>query len=615
MTSFSTPPFSESYRSTRSRVRRAIATSTLFAAAVLFAQATPVSAALVTSLSASVTASGSVTVSWNHPTGALANDYSYTLYFREGSTGGYTIRQISAGTTSAVVSGLNGGRAHELKVTASPTRFVAPGTEADVGSEGCNVNGGACSGINEAPATSVTAAAVPAAPSITSVVPGNGQISVSYSGGEANGATISQYTATCGALTAQGTSSPLTITGLTNGISRTCNVTAGSNVGDSAASAASEAMTPSTTPDTIDAPTVSAGDTNVSVSWPAVSATSAIGGADASVVDDGGSALTGYTVRIVRASDSNEASTTAAAAGATSATITGLTNGTAYRAQIRAINANGAGTYSSLSDSFTPSAGGGATPPLEISTQPGVVNSGSAFAGGARPLVSVGAGLGGIVVTAAVASGGATLSGTLTAMSAGTGLATFTNLIVTRTSTGNVTLRFTATGYTAATSSAFTVTVLGGGSPGGGVVTTTTTTVPRSVTPTTIRPGVTTTTTPVTRRATTITVPRRLGVEVLALTQPAARVANDAAVAVRSRTLTVLVSPPDVAVARVSRYAVSVRPVGGGRPITRTVTVSGTQTITQSFGNLRGRYRVSVSALNKKGKVIGSWRTKAITVR
>lgn len=619
-------PAAYSHKSMWARSRGVAALAMLIAATVVFAQGMPVSAAVVNSLTASVTGSGSVTVAWNRPAGSLANDYAYTVYFREGSSGGYTLRDVNAGTTSAVLSGLNGGRAYEIRVTASPTRSTT-GDQTNVGREGCYVDPATpCDDPTDAPSTSVTAATAPAAPSVTSVSEGNGQISVSFTAGATNGATISQYTATCGALTAEGASSPLVVTGLTNGVSRTCTVIAGSNVGDSPSSAASESVTPSTTPDRMDPPTVSAGDTNVSVSWPAVSSTSVIGGADPTLVDDGGSALTGHTIRIVRADNSNEVSTTAAAAGATSATITGLTNGTAYRAQVLASNGNGSGTYSALSESFTPSAGAGVTPALSISTPPGAVTSGTAFSGGARPVISAGEGLAGVIVTVAVASGDATLSGALTATSAGTGLATFTNLIVVRASTGNVTLRFTASGYTSATSSAFTVTVPGGGTSGGGAVTTTSTTVPRSVTTTTLRRGVTTTTTttpttvttttPTTvRTATAIVVPRRLGVEISNLTQPAARVANDATVAVRDRTLTVLVIPPTLGATRVARYIVTVRPVGGGRAVSRTLSVRGSKVLTQSFGNLRGRYRVSVSAVNRTGKVIGSWRTKAITVR
>jgi hypothetical protein len=283
------------------RKRHVLTATVLLSAMIAFVQSSPASAALVTSLSASVTGSGSVTVSWGHPAGALANDYTYSVYFRPSeSSDPYTKRDIDAGTTSAVLSGLTGETTYAITVTASPTRFVSPGTAGDVGAEGCNVDGGECTAFDAAPSTSVTAATRPSPPTISGVTAASGQVSVSFSAGNTNGSTVSQYTVSCGALTETGTSSPIVVRDLTNGVSYTCTVVTGSNVGSSDSSAASEAVTPSTTPDPMDAPTVSAGDTSVSVTWTALSATSAIGGADPAVLDDGGSAITGYSIRILQ---------------------------------------------------------------------------------------------------------------------------------------------------------------------------------------------------------------------------------------------------------------------------------------------------------------------------
>ena len=70
---------------------------------------------------------------------------------------------------------------------------------------------------------------------------------------------------------------------------------------------------------------------------------------------DGGTAITGFSVRVVRASNNAPVGALRpAAAGATSLVVTGLTNGTAYRFQVRATNSVGTGPYSAMSASVTP---------------------------------------------------------------------------------------------------------------------------------------------------------------------------------------------------------------------------------------------------------------------
>lgn len=102
---------------------------------------------------------------------------------------------------------------------------------------------------------------------------------------------------------------------------------------------------------------------------------------------------------------------------------------------------------------FTATGQGPATQ-LALATQPGGASSGVAMT--TQPVVEVRDALGGkyatstASVTVAVASGTATLSGTTT-VSAVAGVATFTNLKLTG-AAGNVTLTFTSTGLTAATS-------------------------------------------------------------------------------------------------------------------------------------------------------------------
>lgn len=93
-----------------------------------------------------------------------------------------------------------------------------------------------------------SALTVPGAPTIGTVTAGNGSAIVAFTAPVANGgAAITAYTATCtaaGSLTASGASSPITVTGLTNGTTYGCSVTATNSVGTGAASG-SVSVTPS----------------------------------------------------------------------------------------------------------------------------------------------------------------------------------------------------------------------------------------------------------------------------------------------------------------------------------------------------------------------------------
>jgi hypothetical protein len=138
----------------------------------------------------------------------------------------------------------------------------------------------------------------------------------------------------------------LLVTGLTNGTAVQFQVLATNAVGTSGASALSNAVTP-TAPVVVAAPaaptigTPVRGNASATATWTPGS--------------NGGSAITGYTVRVVRSSNNTQVGALrSAAAGATSLAITGLSNGTAYRFQVRATNAVGTSAYSALSSAVTP---------------------------------------------------------------------------------------------------------------------------------------------------------------------------------------------------------------------------------------------------------------------
>jgi hypothetical protein len=113
-------------------------------------------------------------------------------------------------------------------------------------------------------------------------------------------------------------------------------VTATNSVGTSPASVASAAVTPRTVPGAPTGVTATPGNAQAVVSWVAP-------------VSSGGSPITGYTVRVVDSATSVQVGALRpAAAGATSLTVTGLTNGTVYMFQVRATNDVGPGPYSAL---------------------------------------------------------------------------------------------------------------------------------------------------------------------------------------------------------------------------------------------------------------------------
>jgi RHS repeat-associated protein len=262
----------------------------------------------------------SATVSFTAPTdtgGATITGYTVT----SNPAGGV---DSNAGTTalSHLITGLANGTSYTFTVTASNDAGPSPAS---------------------APSNSITPATVPGAPLIGTATASHTQASVSFTAPTDNGgAAITGYTATAtpGGQTGTCAASPCIVTGLTNGTSYTLTVTANNRAGTSAASAASNSVIPSVM--------VPGAPTNVIATGGATQATVSF----SAPINNGGSAVTGYTVSASPAgpTDSNANST------ALTHLITGLVSGTTYTFTVTASNVAGTSLPSTPSNSVTASA-------------------------------------------------------------------------------------------------------------------------------------------------------------------------------------------------------------------------------------------------------------------
>lgn len=178
---------------------------------------------------------------------------------------------------------------------------------------------------------------VPGAPTTVLATVGNATASVAFTAPTNDGGVpITNYivTSTPGNFTGQGTASPITVTGLSNGTAYTFTVVAVNSLGSSVASAPSNAASPSTVPNAPTSVVATAGDASSSVSFSAPA-------------NNGGAAITSYTVT---SSPGNFTGTGAVSPIA----ISGLTNGTEYTFTVVATNANGNSVSSSASASVIP---------------------------------------------------------------------------------------------------------------------------------------------------------------------------------------------------------------------------------------------------------------------
>jgi RHS repeat-associated protein len=129
-----------------------------------------------------------------------------------------------------------------------------------------------------------------------------------------------------------------TLSGLTNGGAYTFTVAAQNAMGTGVASAPATLVAPSSVPGAPGGVTAIGGNDEATVSWQPAAVN--------------GTAITGYTVTAYRAGAA--VSTASVGGSATSAIMSGLTNGTAYTFSVEASNADGSGATASQTSAVTP---------------------------------------------------------------------------------------------------------------------------------------------------------------------------------------------------------------------------------------------------------------------
>jgi len=238
--------------------------------------------------------------------GEMIVDYDYSL------DGGLSWQSAGTRSSPVTITGLTNGTTYDIALRAVT----------DVGA---------------GPASAVEAAmpvALPGAPTALVVTVGDGMLTVGFAPpGDTGGLSVTDYDYSLdGGLSWTGagtTSSPVIITGLTNGTSYDVALRAVTGLGAGVASAV-ETATPVTTADAPTALVVTAGDGMLTVGFAAPG-------------DTGGAAITGYDYSL-----DGGVSWTGSGTASSPVIITGLTNGTSYDVALRAVTGAGAGAASTV---------------------------------------------------------------------------------------------------------------------------------------------------------------------------------------------------------------------------------------------------------------------------
>ncbi|GAA2569471.1 hypothetical protein GCM10010435_49360 [Winogradskya consettensis] len=291
----------------------------------------PSAGVTVTPVSGLPAAPGSVTVT--------RGDASVSVYFipPSGPVTGYDVSTDNGVTWSAlpgngVITGLTNGTAYAIRLRARN----------DVGTGPAGT------------AVTVTPATTPGAPVGLTAAAGNGSTTLVFTAPASDGGSpVTDYQYSLDGTTWSALPASLTVGGLTNGTTYTIRVRARNDVG--AGIPASVTVTPSTVPGTPTAVSAARGDSSATVTFTAPAS-------------DGGSPVTRYEVSV----DDGTTWAVLPAGGV----VAGLTNGTAYRIKLRAVNATGTGAPSATT-TVTPAGLPGA--PTSVATSAGDASASVSF--------------------------------------------------------------------------------------------------------------------------------------------------------------------------------------------------------------------------------------------
>lgn len=270
----------------------------------------------------------SATLTWTNSTSTAVTGYK--VFFRKtGATSWVEFTPTSDDASGTTITDLSAATAYQTYV-----RAYNPGGFTDT-----------------AVATFTTSAvSAPSAPQSVTATPAAGSVRLAWAAPSSNGGSaITDYAieissdagSTWTAVTrSAATTTTFTVTGLINGTSYVFRVSAKNVVGSSTPSSPTTAVKPVGTPSAPTSLDVTVGNANATLTW------------TAPVLSDG-SSVTDYVV----AYSLNGATWTVFSDGvstATSASVTGLTNGVAYTFKVAAVNVAGTGAYSAVSSAAMP---------------------------------------------------------------------------------------------------------------------------------------------------------------------------------------------------------------------------------------------------------------------